>query len=184
MDNSKKSLLLITKTALLIALLIVFQLTTAYFGQFVTGSLVNLILIIAAFSVGLFGGLAVAVISPLIAFLFGIGPAFIQIVPFIMLANAAIVTVVYLVAGKKQTLERSAAGVIGGAVLKFLILWIGVSKVLLPFIPGLKEKQITLISAAFSWPQLVTACIGGALAIIIWYSVRAALNSNKNRSAK
>lgn len=183
MKSTRKYVLTIVETAMLIALLIVFQVTTSSLGQFVTGSLVNLVLIISALSVGLVGGLAVAAVSPVVAFLLGVGPAFPQIVPFIVAANAVIVLSVYLISGRDATPVRSALSIIVGAALKFFVLWAGVVKVILPFIPGLKEKQISVISASFSWPQLVTALIGGALALAVWYSLRAAVPALKNRRA-
>ena len=39
------------------------------------------------------------------------------------------------------------------------------------------EKQVAAISASFSWPQLVTAAIGGVLAVTIAPLIRKALRS-------
>lgn len=184
MKNYKEKVLLITRTAVLIALLIVFQFATSKLGQFVTGSLVNMVLVLSAFSVGLYGGLAVAVLSPVFAYLLGISPPIIQLVPVIMLGNAAIVCAVALIAGKKQPLTRCVAGVAVGAVVKFFILWLGVSYALALFFPALQAK-IAKISQAFFWPQLVTAAIGGALAIAVWFAIRPALAAaSRNTSSK
>ena len=64
---------LITRTAMLIALLVAVQYVTKSAGQIVTGSCVNLILAVAALVGGVWCGAAVALISPFCAFLLGIG---------------------------------------------------------------------------------------------------------------
>jgi hypothetical protein len=171
MNNNKISY--ITKTAVMLALLIVVQIATRPFGQFITGSLVNLILLVSVFMIGIYGGITIAVLSPILAFLAGIGPAFIQIIPFIAVANALFVTIAWLIAkncmAKLNTkdLMVSLFGLITACIAKLLFLWIGVVMIALPMIPGIKEKQIAVISAAFSWPQLITALIGSILAIMI-----------------
>ncbi|MEG1801315.1 MAG: hypothetical protein RR273_05000, partial [Oscillospiraceae bacterium] len=72
MKNTKT--LKIVQTGIFLALLIVFQVTTKSLGQLVTGSLVNFTLIGSVLAVGLWGGLAVAIVSPVLASLLGIGP--------------------------------------------------------------------------------------------------------------
>ena len=54
-----------------------------------------------------------------------------------------------------------------GSGLKFLTLFYGVVKLALPFIPGINEKQSAVLSSMFSWPQLLTAILGGILALIV-----------------
>ena len=71
----------IARTAICLALLVAVQFVTKGLGQFVTGSCVNLILAIAAVIGGVWSGVAVAVLSPFCAYLLGIGPAFVQLVP-------------------------------------------------------------------------------------------------------
>ena len=46
---------------------------------------------------------------------------------------------------------------------------------LLPLL-GLPEKQVAMMSAMFSWPQLVTALIGSFLAVTISPAIRKALH--------
>lgn len=71
----------VAQTGVLLALLIVVQAVTSGLGNtLVTGSLVNLILIVAVTTGGLASGITIALLSPLFAFIFGIGPAFPQIV--------------------------------------------------------------------------------------------------------
>jgi len=171
MRNSK--VIYITQTAVMLALLIVVQFLTRSFGQLVTGSIVNLILLVSVFIIGIYGGITLAVLSPLLAFLAGIGPAFIQIIPFIAIGNALFVTIAWFIAKKSisnmntKGILISSTGLITASIGKFLFLWLGLVVVALPLIPGIKEKQVAVISASFSWPQLITALIGSILAMMI-----------------
>ena len=97
----KKKTIWITKTAVLIALLVVLQWVTKPLGQLVTGSCVNAVLAIAALLAGMASGLTVALASPVFAFLFGIAPNLIT-VPVIMAGNAAFVLLLCLIAGQKH----------------------------------------------------------------------------------
>ncbi len=164
-----KKVLWITRTAIFIALLIVIQYATKALSQYVTGSLVNLLLVTAALTAGLASGLTVALLSPFFAFFFGIGPAFIQLVPFVALGNGAIVLVVWLIkrGGAGKDTVRSVIAVIAGALAKFAVLWLGVVRIMLPLIPGIKPAQVEKMTAMFTWPQLVTATIGAALAMAV-----------------
>ena len=73
----------------------------------------------------------------------------------------------------KRTASRSDAhasavgrSVGAAAVCKFLTLFLVVVKLVLPSL-GLAEKQVAMMSTMFSWPQLVTAAIGGVLALLV-----------------
>lgn len=171
MRNNKA--IYITQTAVMLALLIVAQFLTRSFGQFVTGSIVNLILLVSVFVIGIYGGITVAVLSPFLAFLAGIGPAIIHIIPFIAIGNALFVTIAWVIA--KNSISNmstkgiliSSTGLAAASICKFLFLWLGLVVVALPLIPGIKEKQAAVISVSFSWPQLITALIGSILAMMI-----------------
>ncbi len=167
--ESKKGIILITRTAILTALLVTLQWLTGGFGQFVTGTAVNCILAIAALSCGIAGGLAIAAISPWVAFLLGIGPGLVQIIPCISLGNMVFVTVLWLVIRQPNApVIKKVVGISGAAVAKFVTLYLLVIKVFIPLMgASLKEKQIAVFSAMFSWPQLITAFAGAVLAIII-----------------
>ena len=95
-----KKVLWITETAVLIALLVVVQFVTKSFGQLVTGSCVNLLLAVAAIVGGLWCGVTVAAISPFLAWMLGIGPSVIQIVPMIAIGNIVFVVLIYFLVGK------------------------------------------------------------------------------------
>ena len=162
----KKATLKITYTAALLALLIVLQWATAGFGQLVTGSCVNCVLAAAALLAGWQGGLTVAVVSPFAAFLLGIGPKNIAIVPAIAVGNAVLVMVLWLFLRKRITPLRSILGVMTAAASKFVVLYLLVVQ-LLCHVLALPEKQAAAFSTMFSWPQLVTALIGASVAMAV-----------------
>ncbi len=173
----------ITETAILLALLVTLQALTKGFGQFVTGSCVNAVLAVAVLVGGMMSGVTVALVSPVLAFLLGIAPQILT-VPAIMAGNTVYVLLLWLIAGKKT--EGVAGRVIAwivAAVAKFATLYVIVVKlicgVLAPSLLAagtLKEPMLKALPATFSYPQLVTALIGGAVALLIVPTLRKALH--------
>lgn len=160
----KNKTLWLVRTGLLIAILILLQTVTKAGGQFVTGSCVNAVLAVAVLTCGITSGLTVALLSPFMAFVLGIGPALIYIVPAIAVGNTVFVLLLYLFYSKKIWTQVAALFV--AAVTKFIVLFSLVAVLLCNILP-LKPMQIKTFQAMFSWPQLVTALIGGALALAI-----------------
>ena len=167
-------ILWITQTAMFIALLVSAQIFTGQFGQFVTGSVVNFILVAACILIGLPAAAIVGAVSPLIAFMITGRPVFPVLIPFVMVGNVALVAAIHFIAAKsfsnptRSSYVRIAIAVIVGAVLKFLVLWVGIVHVAIPFlIPGILPPQVNALSLAFSWPQLVTALIGSGIAVAV-----------------
>ena len=118
----KNKTLWLVRTALLIALLIILQAVTKAGGQFVTGSCVNAVLAVAVLTCGLASGLTVALLSPFMAFLLGIGPALIYIVPAIAVGNSVFVLLLHLLC--KGKLWQRAAGLGIAATAKFGALYL------------------------------------------------------------
>ncbi len=175
--NTNRKILWITRTAVLMALLVTLQWATAGLGQLVTGSCVNAVLVVAALGAGFWSGVAVAILSPFCAFALGIGPKLIQIVPAIALGNVVLVWCMHLILGRKAPqLWEKVLGVAVSAAAKFLTLYLAVVQVLIPVMgPALPQKQAQTFTAMFSWPQLVTALIGSAVALLILPVVRKAM---------
>lgn len=170
----KNKILWITRTAVMIALLITLQWATGGLGQFITGSCVNAVLVMATLTAGLWSGVAVALLSPFCAFLLGIGPKLIQLIPAIALGNVVLVWLAaLLLGGKALPWWRKVLGVAVSAFSKFLVLYLSVVQVIVPIMgPQLAPKQVQTFTAMFSWPQLVTALIGTAVAVLIAPAVR------------
>lgn len=165
-------ILTLTKTAVSVALLIAVQFATnGLQNQLITGSLVNLILIVSAVYVGLFGGITVAVISPVLAFLLGIGPKFIPLIPVIIVGNIVIVVLMhfaYKLSYEKQNISWliRIGGLIVSAAAKFLSLFFLV-RIAVTYFLTIPPKVQTVIFTAFSVTQLFTALIGGVFSLII-----------------
>ena len=210
--NTRERTLWVTRTAIFTALLLVGQFATAPLGnQYVTGSVVNMVLIVSVLACGAATGMTVAIASPLGAILLGLGPAaaFPLLLPFIMAGNIVIVLAWFALAkiaqrgnnkpgrpemqdGRKKTGREKTVGETSGgeglryrivyyaapaiaAIAKFLALYAGVVLVAVPYILGLAEGQSAVVSLMFSYPQLITATIGGALALAVMPPLRKAL---------
>lgn len=171
-----KQLIWVTQTALLIALITLFQLIPVS-NQFITGSLVNLVLIVGAGFTGFASAGTAAALSPILAALFGKVPLP-QMIPVIIIGNLIIVGVTYLFFTKSlkeqgKSVLYDITGVILGAALKCAFLWIATLLVVVPlFSKSLKVSK--MLSAAFTWPQLITALIGGFLALLVLPALRKA----------
>lgn len=167
----KSKALWITRTAVMLALLIVLQWMTKPIGQIVTGSCVNAVLAVTVLLTGISSGVTVAVLSPIFAYLLGIAPQILT-VPAIMIGNTAFVVLLHL-AGTKN-LWKSVAGLLGAALCKFALLYVLVTYVICGVLAQpllaqglLKEPMLKALPATFSAPQLVTALVGGAVALLI-----------------
>lgn len=182
----RKKILWITQTAAMLAMLIALQWATSYIpkpaGQFVTGSLVNAVLGVTVLAAGLSGGITVAVLSPVFAFLLNIAPNVVT-VPAIMVGNTLFVVVLKLAGGGAKSLWRRIFALLGAALIKFaalyaLVVWVicGVAAEALLAQGILKKPMLSALPATFSAPQLVTALIGGAVAILVAPRIRRALH--------
>ena len=173
--NTRTKTKWIAETAIFIALLVSLQAVTKSMSQFVTGSMVNLVLVTATLVSGFTSGLTVAAISPFFAFMLGIGPKFFALVPFVAFGNIVLVLFWGIVCKNGIGMKNMVFAMTVGAVLKFLTLYGGIVKFAIPTILALPEKQAAVMGANFSWPQLVTALIGGFLAILITPTLKKAL---------
>ena len=173
----------ITETAILLALLVTLQALTKGFGQFVTGSCVNAVLGVAVLVGGLASGVTVALVSPVLAFLLGIAPQILT-VPAIMAGNTVYVLLLHFLADPTgKSLIKQTTAWIAAAFAKFVTLWVivvqiicGVMSESLLAAGTLKAPMLKALPATFSWPQLVTALIGGAVALLIVPVIRKALH--------
>ena len=172
----------ITETAVMLALLVTLQALTKPMGQLVTGSFVNAVLAVTALVAGLASGITVAVISPVLAYVLGIAPQVLT-VPAIMVGNCVYVVALYFIAGKdsKQLVRQVAAWVVAAgakfAALYAIVVWLicGVLSKSLLESGMMKPPMLKMLPATFSWPQLFTALIGGAVALLIVPVLRKAL---------
>lgn len=159
---------LITRTAVLLALTVVFQYTGRLIplgsnSNFIVGPLVNACLLVAVATTGIWGATLIAVIAPLVAALTihtPVAPYILVFSPFIAAGNFVLVLLFYLFRKKNKIL-----GIASGAILKFLILFGGISLIL--SIKDAPPAMAAALSFLFGWSQLVTAAAGGIVAMII-----------------
>ena len=184
----KKKTLWLTETAVMLALLITLQALTKPLGQLVTGSCVNAVLAVAVLLIGMRSGITVAVISPVCAYLFRIAPNFVTVLP-IMIGNVCFVVLLRLIAGKShKPVWKQPLALISAAGVKFGVLYLLVVKVICGVASGallgkklgdivvLAPPMLKLLPTMFAWPQLFTALIGGAVALLIAPVLRKALH--------
>lgn len=165
----------LTRTALLLAIVLASQ----YFknlSQFITGPIVNAVLIIAALGAGLWSGVALSFIAPLTSLMISQPPVMaathFMLVPVIMIGNLLIVLGAHY--GKKNA-KTLAAGLLTGSVLKWLFMWGAVSLIVIPVNSQLNENILSKVAEMFTHFQLYTALIGSFLAYIIWQPLKKAL---------
>ena len=170
----------ITRTGVLLAVLIVLQAVTKSLGQLVTGSCVNAVLAVAALTCGLSSGLVIALVSPVLAFLLGIAPQLVT-VPAIMAGNAVFVVVLSRIA--EAGTVRKVLLWLAAAAAKFAVLYLLVVKFICGVLaPGLleggmlKAHMLKALPVMFAWPQLFTALIGGGIALLMAPVLRKALH--------
>lgn len=184
MRKNNRKLLWITRTAAMLAALIVLQALTKPLGQLVTGSCVNAILAITALTAGMSSGAAVALLSPVFAWLLKIAPQPVT-VPVIMVGNLCYVAILACVnTGKGCSRGKALALWLGSAAAKTAVLYVlavqvvcGLAADALLAAGLLEAPMLKALPVTFSWPQLVTALAGGALALVIAPSIKKAMKA-------
>lgn len=139
--------------------------------QWLTGSIVNAVLIIVLFTVGVRSALVLCLIPSLMALAGGlIPPILAPIIPFIMMANVMLVlTVDRVYYYFKNDLKGYWLGLVVGAILKFAFLYFSlniISKLLI------KQELMAKVAQMMSWPQLATAITGGFIAWIFLKKIK------------
>lgn len=181
----KRKTLWLTRTALMLALLIALQAVTKPLGQLVTGSCVNGILAMSSLLCGTASGLTVALLSPVCAYLLGIAPQILT-VPAIMVGNSVLVLLMGLLARKWKTIlsrillwlvpSGAKAAVLYGLVKGILC---GLAAPLLTGKGLLSQAMLAALPTQFAWPQLVTALIGSGVAILLAPAVEKAVRKER-----
>ena len=174
----------LVQTALLLAICIASQ----YFKNlsvYITGPIVNLTIILAVLSVGLWSGLLLSIIAPVTAFFFTGSPIMSAIplmFPAVMAGNAVLAVTVWYFQKKTSFKWRLPAGLIAVSVLKAVFMGIVIVLIILPIfgdniaskLPKPEALPMVLATAkvTFSVTQLTTALIGSALAYVIWMPLK------------
>lgn len=161
----------LVRSGLLLALAVVFQIVGKTFAipqisQYVVGPAINAILLISVHICGIWWGAAIGLLTPVTAVLLGQLPSpMAPFVPFIMVGNVIFEASFYLLKRFKRL--GGIAGYVLGALLKYLFLYFSALKLVPFFNIGIAEKVYSKLIIMMGIPQLVTALIGGAAALII-----------------
>lgn len=174
----------LVQTALLLTICIVSQ----YFKNlsvYITGPIVNLTIILAVLSVGLWSGLLLSIIAPVTAFFFTGSPimaAILLMFPAVMAGNAVLAITVWYFQKKTSFKWRLPAGLIAGSALKAIFMGVVIVLIILPIfgdniaskLPKPEALPMVLATAkvTFSITQLTTALIGSVLAYVIWMPLK------------
>lgn len=159
-----KSTIFWTRTAILLALALIFQM--GGFPQPITGPVINAILFLSVFLVGPAAGISIGILTPIMAFIRGILPPPLgPLIPFIAIGNSFLV-LVYAITSKVLQVKieqvftwRRILAMVIAAIIKFLILAGAVT--FLVEIPPPIAQMMTL-------PQLYTALVGALIALLIY----------------
>jgi hypothetical protein len=137
--------------------------------QWITGPIVNAILILALLLIGIRSALLLCVIPSLMALSGGLLPFVLApVIPFIAIGNVIFVlTIYYFYYNFNNEKKGYWFGVIFGAVLKFVFLYLSVNLISNILI---KQELILKVAQMMSWPQFFTAMTGGMIAwgILKW----------------
>jgi len=166
MNNNLKNL---TRAAFLLAIAIIFQLIGRTFpgiGQILVGPAVNAILILAATICGLWLGVAVGILTPLLAWILGqLAAPLAPFIPFIIVGNLIFVILYYNF--RKINKYGDIIGIIIGAIFKFLFLFLSATKIVVALNIFTNPKIIKTLSVAMGVLQLITALVGGMIALVL-----------------
>jgi len=134
--------------------------------QWITGPIVNALLIIVLFIVGIRSALVLALVPSLMAMAGGLLPAILApVVPFIMISNVIfIITIDWFYNNSKSVGRGYWLGVIVGSALKFIFLISSVS-IIAKLLSG--KELIVKVAQMMSWPQFFTALTGGAITWVV-----------------
>lgn len=154
-----RSVSFLTRTAVLLALALVFQMLKM--NQWLTGPVINAILLLAVIFVTPWSGAIIGLVTPFVAFAMGI-MKFFPMAPGIAVGNALLcLTFGYL---RRSSRTMGVAGLVIGALLKAAAIFITAA-----YIVGIK---LPVAQATFGWIQIATALIGGAIALAVAEALR------------
>lgn len=130
------------------------------FGQqMITGVIVNATLFISTMFLGIRAGILIGLFPSLIAFSVGLLPiAIAPMIPFIMMGNIILVLSFDYLKNRNYWLR-----IITSSALKFVFLF-SASSIVVNLV--LKTEVANRVAAIMSWPQFLTAIIGGGIAYL------------------
>jgi len=174
--NTKTGKFLSTKQIAIGGVLLALMIGSQFFKNlsvYITGPIVNVVLVIVTLTLGLVMGIIFSIIAPITAFLITGSPVVAAaphlMIPAIALGNIIMCVCVYLFYKHMKNKLGLPIGLVVGSVLKALFMGAVISNFILPkFCTNLPEKAIAVAQKTFSVTQLFTALIASAVVILIW----------------
>ncbi|PLX28044.1 hypothetical protein C0583_02325 [Candidatus Parcubacteria bacterium] len=167
-ENSKVISLPKTQSASLFVGLAVFATILPFFIhlQWITGPLVNAVLLIALFILGTRSAVVIGVVPSLMALAGGLLPVIMApVVPFIMVSNALFVLSSKYFYDKMLTKNNSYIyATVIASILKFIFLYLSANYILHYIVKSAVASKVVLL---FSWPQLSSSLIGSMIAFVV-----------------
>ncbi|MGB9667121.1 MAG: hypothetical protein ACPL2N_07400 [Candidatus Cryosericum sp.] len=166
----------ITRAAIVLALTIALQFALREFipsappfnviNLFLVGSIVNLGLLLATETTGLWAGIIIALSTPVTAWMQAHLPSP-AMIPAVMAGNVILV-LLYWLATRRAPVQQWARwlGLAGGALVKMVFLYYTIGMIV-GTLSALPPAAAAFIKFSFSWPQFVTAVIGGILSFML-----------------
>lgn len=154
-----------TRTAILLALAVASQFLKNL-SVYITGPIVNCILVICVLYCGLGNAALLSAVLPLTSWLITGSPimtAMPMIVPCIMAGNFVLVLFVWLFSRRESSGARLAAGMAIGCLAKAAFMWLTVSCLVISIAgpdSGLPAPALAAAKLTFSLTQLITSAIG------------------------
>lgn len=143
-----------------ITLLLIVYFAPLIGNQIITGTIINASLLIAVILLGMRGAILLSLLPSLVSLSFGLLPMVMALmVPFIIMGNIALVYVFNLLREKNFFL-----GLIPAALVKFSFLFL-ISNFVISFF--IKQTVTDKIVVMMSYPQLITALMGGVVAYLL-----------------
>ena len=157
-------------TALMLALCIVSQLFKNV-SVYITGPIINLILLVTLLYAGRGCAFILSVITPITAFLIT-GSSIMAALPIVMVAVMAGNAIYVWTFDIMQKLwKRMFVSMVGASVVKAVLMGGSISLLILPLLGptvGLPEKAIRTAQMTFSLTQLIAGLLGGVLLCLVW----------------
>ena len=173
----------LTRTAIMLAILFAVQ----YFkniSPFISGPIVNIILLISIFYISLPSGIILSFIAPISSYFIANAAAMTAIMsatkftalPIIILGNLILIFISYVFYKNKKDIFLFI-GLILGSLIKWLFMWLSAEYILRPvFSEALIGKTAVFLGKTFGILQFTSAITGS----IIFFIIYKLLKNNKN----
>jgi len=179
----KKKTSKLTLSGILFGIVIIIQLIKNI-SPFISGPMINAVLVVAVINLGLLWGLGFSIIIPITSIVFAPASAMTTVtmqtngltLPVIMIGNIIFVLSAYY--GKKHGYSTFIIALILGAILKWLFMWGCGDLIIKPLFEAKLGNTVVVINKIFSTLQLYS----GLISVVIIYPVIKALDKVKKDS--